>query len=100
MARKHALPDAVSQLKVKTAAYGEGALVTGGTRIIRLCRAGTLMPLSTVVLFGRNEGIRPFVQRSSAPLIDGSPHASTNTTSSRYGAQAMTISPAVCFDSA
>ena len=36
------------------------------------------------------------VQRSIAPLIDGSPHASTNTTSSRYGSHAMKISPAGC----
>ena len=47
--------------------------------------------------FGRNDGITPLVQVSMASLMAGSPHASTNTTSSRYGLQATKISRPVCF---
>ena len=53
--------------------------------------------MSPVGAFGRNDGITPWVQLSIASLIAGSPQASTNTTSSRYGLQAMKISRPVCF---
>jgi hypothetical protein len=56
------------------------------------------MPFRVVAFCGRNDGIIELVHRSMAPLISGSPQASTNTTSSRYGIHAMTMSPAVCFD--
>ena len=39
----------------------------------------------------------PLVQVSMVSLMAGSPQASTNATSSRYGLQATKISPAVCF---
>src|SRR3970040_1860011 len=90
VARKHDVPDALSQLSVNTAPYGAGAVVTGGVRVIKLCRAGTFSPFSTLAFVGRNAGSKPLVQRSIAALVDGSPHARTNTTSSAYGSHAMT----------
>src|SRR5204862_7881089 len=94
-ANRHAVPDAVSQFHAKTAAYGAGAGVTGGTRVIRLCRPGTLMPLRAVAC-DRKAGKKRSLNLSSAALTDGSPPASTKTTSSKYGIQAMTISLALC----
>src|ERR1044071_6772255 len=94
-ANRHAVPDAVSQFHAKTAAYGAGAGVTGGTRVIRLCRPGTLMPLRAVAC-GKKLGKNRSLNLSSTALIDGSPHASTKTTSSRYGIQAMNTSPGLC----
>src|SRR5438046_534840 len=94
-ANRHAVPDAVSQFHANTAAYGAGAGETGGTRVIRLCSPGTLMPLSAVAC-GRKAGKKRSLNRSSIALIDGSPQASTKTTSSKYGIQAMTISVAPC----
>src|SRR5262245_21582980 len=93
VARKHAVPDALSQLNVKTAAYGAGRPVTGGIRVIALCSQGTLMPL-TAAFFQGAAGSSEFVHASMRALIDGSPHASTKTTSIRYGSQAMKSSPA------
>src|SRR5919202_3712414 len=94
VARKQAVPDAVSQLKVNTAAYGDAVGVTGGTRVIRLCRPGTNNPFITVGLFGSDAGSMACVRASIAFLIDGAPTASTNKTSSKYGDQAIKISPA------
>ena len=54
------------------------------------------MPLSTEALRGRNSGSSPDVKRSIAALTAGSPQASTNITSSRYGIQARNTSPAGC----
>src|SRR5918994_854649 len=88
VARKQAVPDALSQFSVKTAAYGAGAGVTGGTRVIALCSPVTITPFSPVGAFGRKDGIAPLVHVSSASLIDGSPHARTNITSNKYGLQA------------
>src|SRR4029079_6884666 len=83
VAKKHDVPDAVSQLNVKTAPYGDGRGVTGGTRVMRLCRPGTFRPLTTPAFFGSAAGSRSFVHRSSPLLIDGAPHASTKPTSRR-----------------
>src|ERR1044071_1683202 len=94
-ANRHAVPDAVSQFHAKTAAYGAGAGVTGGTRVIRLWRPGTLMPLRAVAC-GRKLGKNRSLNVSSAAFTDGSPHASTKITSSRYGIHAMNTSPALC----
>src|SRR5262245_45675471 len=60
-ARKHDVPDALSQLSVNTAPYGAGFGVTGGILSIRLCRPGTLIPLRTPGLIGRNPGSSAFV---------------------------------------
>ena len=68
VARKHAVPEALSQLKAYTAAYGAGALVTGGTRMIMLCRPGTFSPFSAVAFRGRNDGISPLVNWSMPRL--------------------------------
>src|SRR5471032_3186582 len=85
VASRHAVPDALSQFNVKTAAYGAGFKVTGGMRMIRLCRPGTLSPFRPLEAFGRNDGMAPCVHVSIAVLIADSPHARTNTTSNRYG---------------
>ena len=39
-----------------------------------------------------------WVQRSMAALIEGSPHVSTNTTSSRYGSHPTNTSPIECLE--
>src|SRR5262245_9440687 len=83
IASRQAVPDALSQLNVNTAAYGGGLAVTGGTRVITLCRPGTFRPFSTVALFIERSGSMLCVHASIRDLIDGSPHASTKTTSSR-----------------
>src|SRR5262245_33589891 len=83
VARKHDVPDAVSQLNVNTAAYGAGAGVTGGIRVIALCRPGTFRPFNTVALFGSDGDSTLWVHLSIAPLMDGSPHARTKTTSNK-----------------
>src|SRR5438105_3700596 len=88
VARKHAVPDALSQLNAKTAGYGAGTRVTGGTRVIRLWSIGTLMPFNAVALRGRNDGMMPLVKRSSAPFTVTAPQARTNATSSMYGIHA------------
>src|SRR4051794_3321682 len=95
VARKQAVPDAVSQFRVNGAAYGAGRGVTGGIRVIALWSPGTLIPLSVVALSGRNDGITPLVHRSMAALIAGAPKNSTKMTRSRYGDQARKISPGV-----
>ena len=83
VARKHAVPDAVSQLNVKTAAYCDSFGVTGGTLVIRLCRPGTNRPFMTVGLLGNDPGSHACVRASNAFLIVGAPHARTKATSSR-----------------
>src|SRR5437879_11260988 len=83
VARKHAGPDAVSQLNVNTAAYGDSFGVTGGTLVIRLCRPGTNSPFMTVGLLGNTPGSHACVRASNAFLIVGAPHARTKATSSR-----------------
>src|SRR5690349_15892285 len=83
IAMKHAVPDALSQLNVNTAAYGAGLAVTGGMRVIALCRPGTLRPFNTVALLIETDAISSLVQRSMPALIDGWPTASTAITSSR-----------------
>src|SRR4030095_5662505 len=90
VARKDAVPEALNQLNAYTAGYGAGALVPGGTRVIRLCSPGTFSPLSAVAFRGRNDGSSPSVNRSMARFTGTCPHTSTNTTSSRYGDQAIT----------
>src|SRR5690349_13343595 len=92
VARKHALPDALSQLSVYTAPYGAGEPVTGGTRSMALCNPGIRMPFNPVADRGTNAGSRLFVKRSNAALIGGSPHTSTNATNSRYGSHAENTS--------
>src|SRR5438105_4339352 len=92
VARKHAVPDAVSQLNVNTAAYGDADGVTGGIRVIALCSPGTNRPFMTVGLYGMSDGSMAWVRASIAFLIAGAPTASTNRTSSRYGDQATKIS--------
>ena len=57
--------------------------VTGGMRVMALCSPGTMIPFSPVGAWGSHAGITPCVQRSMSALISGSPHVSTNTTSSR-----------------
>src|SRR5262252_2316299 len=94
VAMKQAVPEAVSQLNVNTAAYGDAAGVTGGMRVIALCRPGTNNPFITVGLFGNIDGSIACVRTSIAFLIDGAPTARTKTTSSRYGDHAVKISPA------
>src|SRR6185436_19557467 len=42
-ARNVAVPALASQLNTNTAAYGAFAVVTGGVRMMALCRSGTLM---------------------------------------------------------
>ena len=70
-------PDAVSQFSVKTAPYGDGFVVTGGTRVIALCSIGTFRPFSVPGLRGSHDGISPFVQRSIAALIPDTPNSAT-----------------------
>src|ERR1043166_10140379 len=86
VAMKHAVPDAVSQLNVNTAAYGDSVGVTGGGRRIKLCRPGTKMPFITVALF-HDAGSSVCVRASIEFLIAGAPTRSTETTRSRYGIQ-------------
>ena len=83
VARKQAVPDALSQFHVNTAAYGAGCVTTGGTRVIWLCSPGTSSPFKPVAAVGTASGRMPCVHRSSTAFTAGSPHASTNTTSSR-----------------
>ena len=96
VARKHAVPDALSQLNANTAGYGAGVLVTGGTRMIRLCNPGTFSPFSAVAFLGSQVGSRPLLNLSSHSFTAGSPHASTKPTSNRYGIQAMNTSAPEC----
>src|SRR3954466_2998471 len=77
VARKQAVPDAVSQFRVNGAAYGAGRGVTGGIRVLQPGSPGTLIPLSVVALSGRNDGITPLVHRCMRPLIAGAPKNST-----------------------
>ncbi len=60
VARKHAVPEALSQLNANTAGYGNTAFVTGGTRVIMLCNPGTVRPFSAATL-GRKAGSRLLV---------------------------------------
>src|SRR3989442_11779611 len=96
VARKQAVPDAVSQLKVNTAAYGAAPGVTGGMRVIMLCRPGTKRPFMTVGLFGNEAGNIAWVCRSIGFLTTGAPTGRTNSTSRGYGGHAMKIAAAEC----
>src|ERR1043165_7321830 len=93
---KHAVPDALNQLNVKTAPYGVGLPVTGGMRVIALCRPGTLRPLTVEAFFKDHDPISEFVHLSIAALIVGWPAMSTAATSSMYGSHAASSSPAEC----
>src|SRR6185369_14554700 len=93
-AKKQAVPVALSQFHSNTAAYGAGCGVTGGTRVIMLCRPGTSRPFNSVPLFGIEAGRRLSVQRLSASFTGGAPHARTHTTRNRYGSHAVNTSPA------
>src|SRR5579871_217019 len=95
VAMKQAVPDAVSQFKVKTAAYGASLGVTGGMRRMRLWSPGTRIPFITVGL-RHDAGRSALVRASIAFLIVGWPASSTQTTSRRYGDQARKISPPEC----
>src|SRR4051794_8702253 len=77
VASRQAVPEALSQLNVNTAPYGDGDGVTGGTRWIMLCNPGTFRPFSVDALIGKDEGRTLFVQVSIAFLMSGSPQAST-----------------------
>src|SRR4051812_17059987 len=89
VAKKQAVPDALNQLKANTAGYGAGALVTGGTRVIMLCRPGTRMPFKAGAgALGNQSGSTLLLNRSRYNLIAGSPQTSTNTTSNKYGIHA------------
>src|SRR5262245_56953488 len=97
VARKHAVPDAVSQLKVKTAAYGASLGVTGGMRMIALCRPGTNSPIITAGLLYCEAGSIACVCASIAFFTDGAPTTKTKMTSRRYGDHAIMICAGVCF---
>src|SRR3954471_21068951 len=94
VARKHDVPDALSQFHSNTAAYGVGAATTGGTRWMMLCRPGTSRPFNSVALCGTLAGSRLFVNRVSAVLNGTMPHTRTNDTSRRYGSHATNTAPA------
>src|SRR3989442_7776668 len=83
VARKQAVPDAVSQLKVNTAAYGAAPGVTGGMRVIMLCRPGTKRPFMTGGLFCNEAGNIALGCRSIAVFNTGAATAKTNSTSQR-----------------
>jgi hypothetical protein len=61
-----------------------------------LCRPGTFNPFSVVAFLGSDAGSRLLVHVSIAALMVGWPHASTNTTSNRYGSHAANTSPPGC----
>ena len=72
-------------------------MVTGGTRVTRLCSPGTINPFTILGCLGSHDGISPFEKLSSAPLMltppQARPQASTNTTSNRYGTHATKTLP-------
>src|SRR3989442_14035649 len=91
VARKQAVPDAVSQLKVNTAAYGAAPGVTGGMRVVMLCRPGTKRPVMTGGVFGNEAGHISWGCRLVAFLTTGAPTARTNRTRRRDSDTALKI---------
>src|SRR5215510_6286854 len=94
VASRHAVPDALNQFNSNNAAYGVGFATTGGTCVIWLWRPGTMRRsafLGVSGAVGSDAGINPSAKWLMRYLMLASPHASTTTTSSKYGTQAMKI---------
>src|ERR1044071_9931869 len=96
VARKHAVPEAVSQFHSNKAAYGVFLGTTGGTCVIRLCRPGTPMRFKRAAGGGcvaggaRTESGRyGSVQTLTRALMLGAPNVKTEMTKSTYGSHAM-----------